>query len=467
MRDYSIHVSPIQFIAFKSIDIDREINCHSRATIVGYISDEMAEEYTAMLLRELWVAIEAVLDSGERELLMRGVVTEFSIDHGAHNKELTLTIHSGSYLMDVEEHFRTFQNGDISYADLLSILDEGYPDADHIGAKLAAEPIGDFLMQYKETDWKFIKRVASRLQYHISPADRHTGARYYFGLKEGTQIQFPDYAKYTANKFVSDYMIKKRSKEINLLENDCLEFTVTSRDIYRIWDKTIMLERFPVYIYKIESRYTQEELLHHYYMRTADGLSMLRAYNQPASGCSFEAKVKEIKQDLVRIDVLGDENTKQQVTKWFKYSTVYSTPDGTGWYCMPEKGDTVRLHIPSKREYDGYVISSVHLDVTGGDRQNPDHKSIMNKYRKEILFTPDKLRLTNNKGITVEIVDQEGVRIVSNKAIHIKAKDSVTISSERSYMTVAGTDSVTIKQSGASVHMDDDISFIGGEFRIQ
>ena len=466
MREYSIYVPTIDFISFLSISIDREINHHSRATVAGYIADDMAEKYATMLLEETWVTIEAAAESGEREILLKGIVTEFSIDHGGRQTELALTIHSGSYLMDVQQHFRTFQNMDISYNDVMGILNKGYEDADHIGAQSASNPIGDFLMQYQETDWTFIKRLASLLNYHVKPADNFAGSRYYFGLKEGEQIQFPDNIKYTAHKSISEYMVKDRSKEISLNENDCMEFIISSRDIYHIWDRTYM-HGAVVFIYKIESRYEHGELLHHYYMRTARGLYILRDYNQQVSGCSFEATVKEIKQDLVRVDVHNDENTKQEITKWFKYSTVYSTPDGTGWYCMPEVGDTVRLHIPDKRENDGYVISSVHLDVSGNDRKNPDHKSIMNKYRKEILFTPDKLTLTNNKGISIEIADDEGVNIVSNKAIRITAKDSVTISSENASMIVAGTDAVSIRQSGASIHMDDDISFSGGEFRIQ
>ena len=466
MKEFSILVSPIDFISFKSITISREVNQHTRATVIGCIADDMAEQYMAMLLRELWVTVEAVGEPGNRELLLEGVVTDFSIDHGSHHKELSLTIHSGSYLMDTAQHFRTFQNADLSYDGVMGILDEGYADAGHIGKELAGNPIGDFLMQYEETDWEFVKRLASRLNYCVCPADKFTGTRYYFGLKERDQIQFPENMKFSLHKSIGEYMIKEGSKEIHLNKNDCQEFVVSSREAYHVGDWAYMLGA-RVIIYKIESRYEHDELMHHCYMRTAAGLATLNAYNQKLSGCSFEATVREAKEDLVQIDVHGDENAKQEITKWFKYSTVYSTPDGTGWYAMPEIGDVVRLYIPSKREHDGYVASSVHLDVSSGDRKNPAHKSIMNKHRKEILFTPDKLTLTNNNGIKIEIADGAGVSIISNKAIRISAKDSVTISSENASMVVAGTDAVLIQQSGASILLDDDISFDGGEFRIQ
>lgn len=36
---------------------------------------------------------------------------------------------------------------------------------------------------------------------------------------------------------------------------------------------------------------------------------------------------------------------------------------GSGWYCMPEKGDEIRLYIRTVKEKHAYVISSVHLAV--------------------------------------------------------------------------------------------------------
>jgi hypothetical protein len=466
MKEYNIKIAPINFISFESIEIDREINQHSKAVVVGCISDDCSETYVRTMINEPWVTIETVDELGKSEILFKGIVTEFSIDHEPHQKKLRLVIHSGSYLMDVEKHFRTFQNSAISYSDILDILEENYTNADHISAQLASNPIGDFLMQYQETDWQFIERIASRLHYQLSPADTRGGARYYFGLKEGNNIQFPENVKYTARKLVGEYMIKNRSQEFDLLENDCMEFIVSSREIYHIWDKSVVMGT-SMFVYKIESRYAHGELLHNYYLRSSHGIYTLRIYNQLLSGCSFESTVKAVKQDLVQVNVRGDENSKQEITKWFKYSTVYSSPDGTGWYCMPEIGDTVRLHIPNKQEYDGYVISSGHLDVSGSDRKNPDCKSIMNKYRKEILFTPNSLILTNNRGISIEIIDSEGINIISSKSVHIQANDSVTISSENASMMVAGTSSVLIRQSGAGIYLDDDISFSGGEFRIQ
>lgn len=151
--------------------------------------------------------------------------------------------------------------------------------------------------------------------------------------------------------------------------------------------------------------------------------------------------------------------------KWFQYATVYSSPDGTGWYCMPEKGDSVRLYIPDKEE-NSFILSAVHKE-TDTARQNSDYKSFKTKYGKEVLFTPDAILMTNNQGMMVEMNDSEGIMITSDKDIVIDAKDNLTIASNNASLLIAANNILQVKQGGTSMTLSGDISFTGGEFRIQ
>jgi hypothetical protein len=132
---------------------------------------------------------------------------------------------------------------------------------------------------------------------------------------------------------------------------------------------------------------------------------------------------------------------------------------------MPEIGDHVRLHVPGERESGAYIISAVHKGDSP-DRQNPNHKSIKTIYGKELLMTPDLIRLTNNKGMSIEIDDTQGIRIISNKDIEISAAANVNIDSEDASLMISGTDEVNMSQGGASINLDDDVSFTGAKFRI-
>lgn len=76
-----------------------------------------------------------------------------------------------------------------------------------------------------------------------------------------------------------------------------------------------------------------------------------------------------MERDTVQVLIGCDENQAGCGTRVFPYATVYSTPDGTGWYCMPEIGDAVRLYFPCEKDADAYVASSVHLQSSAGDER--------------------------------------------------------------------------------------------------
>ena len=216
----------------------------------------------------------------------------------------------------------------------------------------------------------------------------------------------------------------------------------------------------------IEQKYSRGELIHTYYLRSIKRMGNTCIFNEKYAGYSFLAKVIEIREDKVKIILDGDENENQNNSQWFPYSTGYSSPDGSGWYCMPEIGDRVRLQLPDSKEEHAYVISAVHMPADKG-RKNPDFKSFKTKYGKELLFMPDSIKLTNNKGMSIKISDRNGISIKSNKNISITAKENLTISSEDSALTIVGSESVDITQAKAGLYLEQDVTFTGGKFRIQ
>ena len=466
MRDYRIETTEFEFLSILSLTIDIEINKHACAVITGLISDENAAGYRDELTRDVWVRISAIDENRQRIDLMHGVVAGFTMESFPHRTVLTLKIMSGTWLMDCETHFRAFQNPDFSYAQVMEVINEGYTDLDYAGINAIKSPIGGLLLQYLETDWEFLRRVTSHFGSYVTPGVAYPGVVYYVGRMESPGVlKMPINTPFTANKRVGDFMRNSSSGLGSFSERDYLEFKFQTREIYSLWDQ-ISLDSYTGYVCKIHSEYVGNELVHTYVLRSEQGMASIPAFNNKHIGCSFGAVVKEVKQDVVRIDINNDENGSQDNTIWFPYSTVYSTPDGPGWYCMPEVGDSVRLHIPDEREQNAYVISAVHKGDSP-DRQDPDHKSIKTVYGKELLMTPELIKLTNNKGLSVELDDGAGIRIISDKEILIQAASNITISSEEASMTVSGSDSVNMLQAGASVRLDDDIAFTGAKFRIE
>ncbi len=202
-------------------------------------------------------------------------------------------------------------------------------------------------------------------------------------------------------------------------------------------------------------------------MKKKRGMEVPESYQIEMTGCALSAIVTGVKEDKVQVAIIEDENREQKIAIWYPYATVYSTPDGTGWYCMPELGDLVRLTIPEKIEKDAFVISSVHVETDSVDRKNPEHKVFKSKYQKEVRFTPNAIVITNNQGNRIEMVDEEGIHIVSAHSVVLEAEEDLTITSNTGSVLVAGASSVNFKQKGTSIQLDNDISFVGGNLKIQ
>ncbi len=467
MREYQIQVEPFKYKALQNLIIKSVVNHHAEAAVAMRIKDEDREQYMSMLTKQTWVRITGVGEQNGgndvRTIMFQGLVTDFMFSNDGYETILELKITSGTVLMDLQPHFRVFQNKDALCADIYSKLTAAYQDGMAVCMEGQENRTEGVLMQYQETDWEFLRRLAGRKGLYLVPDVTKKGVKYTVGLpQENERVIATDKLKIRLD--VNEYMEKSRNGMSALQSADMMELIVEDREIYRIGD-SMSYQGKKYYIWQIMTRYDGAECVHTYYFRTKEALKVLPAEHREVTGCSFDAVISDVQKDKVQVEITQDEWQAADGKKWFLYSTVYSSADGTGWYCMPEIGDSVRLYVPEKEE-DSFIISAVHKE-TDSARQNPDHKSLKTKYGKEILFTPDSILMTNNQGMIVEMNDSEGITITSDKDIVIEAEENLTIASANASLLIAADDIVQVKQGGTTMTLSEDISFTGGEFRIQ
>ena len=465
MKNYKrVRTNPFEFLRVENLEIKQELNQHGILHIRGLIEDKNEEEYLRLLMEEQWLKAEAEDYEGDKQTLFHGIITSYTINRINHEKILELTCMSGTYLMDLRPHLRTFQNESKQYSTILNHISQGYKESGVIIGRQGDGEIQDMIIQYYETDWEFIKRLSSYRGCYINPECCLKGSKYFFGMPNFERYIVNDVPTYKVIRHLEDYH-QKTDAGLSLFSADAVSYIFKSSDIFKIGDY-ISFQGKDLCIYRIKREYIKGECLHTYYLRTLNGLITTRVRSMELIGASLKAEVSAVKQDVVQVRVHEDENGMPDNTRWLPYSTVYSSEDGTGWYCMPEIGDEVRLQIPSANENEGYVASAVHLK-SNTSRQNPEHKSLKNKYGKEILFTPDALIITNNDGLKIELRDKEGILINSDKEIRINSKGKLEITSENSTVIINGTDKVTLNQGDTNLIIDKDISFTGGDFRMQ
>lgn len=92
-------------------------------------------------------------------------------------------------MMDIRPKRRSFQKTEDSYNNLFSHVTSSYTDAEVIDEASHGAAIGELLVQYNETDWAFVKRIASRLHAALIPITMQQGLKYVIGVPHSSAPQ--------------------------------------------------------------------------------------------------------------------------------------------------------------------------------------------------------------------------------------------------------------------------------------
>ena len=467
MIQYNVKIEPFDMISLTYLKGYRKENEHGEVAFSGIIPEDLVESYINMSMGQTWVKIFATDISGDKQLWFHGTITDIDISADAGLNKLTATVKTGSYLMDADFHTRSYQAPDLTYDDVLESYTKKYPNNGFIMKKGEGEPIDTLIMQYKETDWAFSKRLATHFNTVLLPDCIAGGTKYYFGLAEIFPSAFIETKTFDMKKNASEYE-EKTKQDVDVSPMDAVYFSYRTKDIFHLGD-AINFNKRKLYICQIDTELIRSDLYHTYTMKSFEGFQVPKEYNLQSIGVSFYAEIKDVEKDIVKVTIEEDENKDECGERWFSYSTPYSTPDGTGFYCMPEIGDAVRLYTPTEDESESYVISSTHLttrETSSDERVNPDFKSIMNKYKKEVLMTPDSLIFTNNKGMSIEILDDKGIKIISDQDIIIESDEAIKMASSDSKITVTSPELIVLEQDETVTQLQNNIAFFGAQVHL-
>lgn len=467
MNIYRIKSNLVSDLHMIDFGYKKESNGHSKAFISAYVSQEVAEECIRNSCVAEWGSFIGIDHSGNEKTIFSGCVSNYSVGKNNQYYTVQLEIVSGTYLMDLIQNCYVHQNSSETYEQMIEDILKKYKDPFCIYDSSAKGAINQLVVQYEETDWAFINRLASSLNLPVISKTDHEGVSLEFGLNQKQEAT-------TVNEIIELAQGKKGGKEY---------FFLKTYDYIEIGTPVIVNQKL-MFVYSAEGDCKDGVLKNTYELRYAQEFGRKKIINESIVGASIVGSVSSISGDRVKVSL---EEEKYHSRMLFPYATIYSSPDGSGWYCMPEVGDQVRLYFPTTDAKDAYVISAVHLPVENttnpddprkydenassplGDdtppRTNPDYKSIKNKDGKEILFKPDSILITNNKGMYIELNDETGISIVSDKKISFSSDSSISIVSVNDAVQMAANSEIMLDQNGTSLQMKDDINVVGGKIK--
>lgn len=470
MKERCIGLSIAEFVSIQEIQIHKKVNEHGRAEIRGIINAGSEEE----LFRKAEAGSASLFiadETREQRNIFSGVIDSMEVENLGEVKSARIVLTGATKLMDCMTCTRTFQNEAMPYEDLLGIINSGNGQVMFLQNCGQGKTTKKLIVQYRETDWEFARRLASHFSQPLIPDYGAEGIRYSFGLCEASPEKSMEVTGYSVGNAREEYLNRSRNGVSGILPDDFTFYIVKSRDCLELGDRVSFMGQI-LYVYEAESSLDGEELIHTYTLRRAGGFKTVYSCNHKITGASLDAAVTAAKNDTVKVSVSVDQGRKGTGAKWFPYSTVYSSPDGTGWYCMPEEGDRVRLYFPSEREEEAYVISAINYGNTGGSvqenapRSDPGRKSISNKQGKQIELTPTTITMTNNNGMSICLDDEKGIEIKCDKNVEIKAEGNLTVKSDTG-LDIQATDYIELVQGDSKLTLQDELRIEGTKFNVQ
>lgn len=331
-------------------------------------------------------------EKGEEELpLFYGVIDKVQTEKDGDSLILKLEAWDATRIMDTEKRLVTYQDPEMTAKQLADEIMKAYPGADY-KVHVPEEPIGQFLVQYEETDWEFLKRFFARYHAALYPDPAFDAVRLQAGVSSDVESWDWDDLPFALSQ---DFEELNARKENGLSEISCLQnvvCTITSCDIAALGNQ-ICYKGNAWYIKSLERKLEKGLLSSCYHLGQKEGLMILSYMNPRITGVSINGTIKAVERDKVQVDMKTDGGGGTS-NYWFPYSTVASSSDGSGWYCMPEKGDSVRVYFPTDDEREAYVVTNIesHSPETGDASDpmgNPNVMNLQTAQGNQVQFTEE------------------------------------------------------------------------------
>jgi hypothetical protein len=446
-------VSPFDILHLNELRIEKENNEHTRIFLTGVIPEGKKDSYIDSVTSKDILEISQIADNSSTTVLFKGVITNIEIKAVRGVFYVIVEGVSCTYEMDIKLKKRSFQNKDMTYIEMIKEVIKDYPGADFIDTTAKSKKLEKVVIQYNETDWEFLKRMASHFNKGLVADAISDKPKFWFGIPESTSNQKLEEFNFSVRKKIGDFRYLSENNTEGIDEKDFTYYEIETDKFLNIGDK-VQYNDISLLVCKA-MYYFEDSVLRNLYLLTPEkGLSQKLKLNDNLFGAAIEGKVIELSEDNVRVHLDIDEAQKKEEAYWFSYATFYTAEGNTGWYCMPELDDCVKLYFPTNKEEEGIIINSVRRRIKGGDKiQNPDEKYFRTKFEKENKFTEKELVFsTKEDKVLIRLNEDDGIELYSENTIKIKDDNELEIEADN--IEIKAADEINFECNASKINMD-------------
>jgi hypothetical protein len=465
----------------RELRIERKVNDHVRVFINGIVGGGQKEQYLEMTEAATRLMVECVKPQGKVRLFS-GVVTRIAVNTAGDVYHFEVDGASDTYLLDVKRRDRSFQDLNLEYRQLIETVIAASGALCNKPA-VKDEKLENFILQYHETDWEFLKRIASRKPFTTGLVADTTGnkAQFWFGIPEGKEHSFNKQGPcYTVTKKIAVYRDAAANHLPEAREAGFIDYRMPTDEFFNIGDR-VKFNGQKLAVDQAVATMSGGILRFECSLIPEAGLKQNPLYHPELTGVSIEGRVIAVEQDQLKVSLvgIGERTQAKERACFFPYATAYTAEGNTGWYCMPEIDDFVRLYFPTPKEEDAFVTTAVRSrkkadngkesspQPSGDKLDNPQIKYFRTKFGKEIMFSEDEILITGKDGeLLVRLNEAKGIEILSSQAVALTAKKDITITAEEGKVAISAGDEIDLVCKAGSIKMDGETHIKGSQVKI-
>lgn len=305
---------------------------------------------------------------GKRKPIFSGVITGLWVKSEGKSFHVKVTAYTYSYLMDIQKKSRSFQDTSMTLGALVSGIVQEYGGQSQV--LFGDSAIGEIAVQYEETDWHFIKRILSARRIPLVCSEVRDTICLYMGV---AQIPAKPEVLSVENVWKDmDELSYWREAGEGVADENFISYRIKLDNHVMLYGEVDFRGRSLI-VAEAEYITVGSTVYEFVTLRKKAGILQKPMYPMELVGSALEGTILKVKGEKVQIHLKIDDANPGNDCYWFPFSTPSASADGSGWYCMPEKGDQVRVYFPSKKTGEVIAISAVSTynppSPTGGSNQ--------------------------------------------------------------------------------------------------
>ncbi|OOM11653.1 RHS repeat-associated core domain-containing protein [Clostridium saccharobutylicum] len=455
---------PYEILKIEDIEVKCRPNEHGYLYIKCLIDDSINVKYSIEASTEDKICIYEEIENDEKSIIFNGLIQDIRTTNINGIYYLEIEAATSSFTLDIEEKSRSFQDVEMTYDELIKEILKEYESL-RLGYTQCVDKqkkIGKPLFQYKETDYEFLKRIASELGIELICDTMNFSNMFYFGRPLGESYTFEDDINYRVCKDLKKYH-KAKTLGLDFNHTDYFYYEIKKYQKLNIGDK-INFKQKELYVNQYTASLNKGELIYNYRLCKEKGIWQEKIYNLKMQGISLEGKVLAVKEQRLKIHLDIDEGQNEDKAYWF----TFAPPTGNVMYSMPIVGTNAVLYFPNDSK--GEPIATACVRKNGGGCEK--FSDVNNRYyttesNNQIALLPGMLSFTcsGNEGLKVSFDDAEGVTLKSDKNINITSPNEVSIKSEENDIKINAKQKLTVQKKGGEggISLHNEMEYHGGK----